>query len=111
VQNFVIPGNTVNSTFRQTKLIRSVGGTVSDVSGTINNIGDANTIGGMTVQLYSNQVIVRPYSAGSKGGTAFPAQTYSIPAGITKGTKHGIVVSGVPTSQGYNISRFKATLI
>lgn len=111
VQFFTIPGTTVNSTFRQTKLVRSFAGTVSDIPGTVNNIGDANTIGGMAVQLYSNQVIVRSYSGAGKSGTAYPSQTYSIGPGTAKGTKHGIVVSGVPTGQGYNISRFKATLI
>jgi hypothetical protein len=105
------PGNTVTSTFKQTRLIRSVGGTVSAVSGTVNNIGDGNNIGGLVTRITPTQVRTTAYSSAARTGTAFPSQTYTIPSGISKGTKHGIMVSGVPNNQTYSISRFKATMI
>ena len=105
------PGNTVTSTSKQTRLIRSLNGTVSTVSGTINNIGDGNNIGGLVTRITPTQVRVTAYSGAARTGTTFPSQTYTVPSGTSKGTKHGILVSGVPTSQTYSISRFKATLI
>jgi len=104
------PGNTVTSTAKQTRLIRSIAGSVSPISGTINNIGDGNNIGGILTRITPTQVQVTAYSSAARTGTAFPTQTYSIGPGTSKGTKHGILVSGVPSSQTYSISRFKATL-
>lgn len=105
------PGNTITSTSKQTRLIRSISGSVSPVPGTENNIGDGNNIGGMVTRITPTQVRVTAYSGAARSGTTFPTQTYSIGPGTSKGTKHGILVSGVPTSQTYSISRFKATLI
>ena len=107
---FTIPGNLVNSTYRQTKLVRSQSGFVSDVSGTVNNIGDGNRIGGMVAQITPSQVRVTAYQGAARNSTSFPTQVYNIPFGTTKGTKHGIIVSGTPASQGYAISRFKVTV-
>lgn len=103
------PGTTVTSTRRQTRLIRSQSGSVSTVSSTTSpDYGGA--IGSLEVTLEPSSIKTRAYSGFNKSGTAYPTQTYSIPAGVAKGTKHGIVVSGTPSNQGYSISRFKATL-
>lgn len=107
---FTIPGNQAFSTLRQTKLIRSQSNLISDVSGTINNVGDGNLIGGMVAQITTNQVRLTAYSGAARNSAAFPTQVYNIPAGTNKGTKHGIIVSGTPNSQGYSISRFKVTM-
>lgn len=108
---FSIPAS---STYRQTRLLRTVNGSTSVVA--VNNIGvdpageSTRRIGGLVTQLNPTQVKVTAYSYGAKTGTAYPTQTYNIPSSTQKGTKHGILVSGVPTSQGYSISRFKVTL-
>jgi len=109
-QTVTFPGNTVTNTSRRTRIIRSQLGVVSTVSGTTSP-DTGGLIGSIETTLEPSNVRVRTYSGANRTGTAYPIQTYSIPSGTPKTTKHGIVVSGTPTSQGFAISRFKATLI
>ena len=105
------------STFRKARIIRSIGGSVSEIAST-NNIPDGTTLGGLMTELTSSQVRVTAYSGAARTG-AQPTLIYNIPAGVAKSTKHGILVAGMPAGtyggapsfQGYSISRFKATLI
>lgn len=111
VWTFSIPAS---STYRQTRLLRNLNGSTNVLA--VNNIGvdpageTTRRIGGLVTELTPTQVRVTAYSTGAKTGTTYPTQTYNIPSGTIKGTKHGILVSGVPTNQGYSISRFKVTL-
>lgn len=127
---------TAYATIRKTRLLRSNAGTVSEISSTPNN-GSAKTIGHVKATMsYANptqaKVDVISYAGAGGTGEQYATISHTLPAADSAaalGTKHGIFVSSVPTTntsipaglplfgqpasnttQGYSITRFKVNI-
>lgn len=95
---------TTSAVYKRGQLVRSNAGSVSIISN--QDFGD---VGNLYARTYGNSIDFRQYSTASRGGNASNVVTYSA-GSVTKGTKHGIIVTAVPFTQTYNIGRFKVTL-
>lgn len=90
--------------YKRGQIIRKSGGTLNVI--TNQDFGD---VGNVYAYTSGNTIGFRQYSATGRAGTSSNLVTYD--AGpINKGTKHGIIVTAVPYTQSYSISRFKVNV-
>lgn len=90
--------------FKRGQIIRKSAGTLNVI--TNQDFGD---VGNVYAYTSGNVINFRQYSSTGRGGTASNLVSYDAGA-VTKGTKHGILVTAVPYTQTFSISRFKANL-
>lgn len=90
--------------FKRGQIVRKSSGTFSVI--TNQDFGD---VGNLYAYTSGNTIGFRQYSGEGRTGSASNVVTYDAGA-ATKGTKHGILVTSVPYTQSFSISRFKANL-
>lgn len=90
--------------YKRGQIIRQNAGSLSVI--TNQDFGD---VGNLYAYTSGNVIGFRQYSAAGKTGTVGNLVTYDAGA-VTKGSKHGIIVTAVPYTQSYSISRFKVTI-
>jgi hypothetical protein len=90
--------------FKRGQIVRKSSGTFSVI--TNQDFGD---VGNLYAYTSGNNIGFRQYSGTGRSGTASNLVTYDAGA-VTKGVKHGILVTAVPYTQSFSISRFKANL-
>lgn len=87
--------------YKRGQIVRKSAGTLNVI--TNQDFGD---VGNVYAYTSGNTIGFRQYSSTARGGTASNLVTYDA-GNVTKGTKHGIIVTTVPYTQSYSISRFK----
>ena len=90
--------------FKRGQVVRKVSGTFSVMSN--QDFGD---VGNLYAYTSGNTIGFRQYSGEGRTGSASNLSTFDA-GGAAKGTKHGILVTAVPYTQSFSISRFKANL-
>lgn len=90
--------------YKRAQVVRKVGGTFSVISN--QDFGD---VGNLYAYTSGNIIGFRQYSGEGRTGNSSNVQTFDAGA-VSKGTKHGILVTAVPYTQSFSISRFKANL-
>lgn len=99
-----LPPNTTFVYETQLQLIRSQ-------SGSVNTIGTQSysNMGNVYASTSGSVVVARAYASAGQSGTLYGPWTYDA-GNVSKGTKHGILISSVPYQQTFSLSRFKADL-
>lgn len=90
--------------YKRGQIVRKSGGTLNVI--TSQDFGD---VGNLYVYTSGNNINFRQYSSAGRAGTASNLVTYDA-GNVQKQTKHGILVTAVPYTQSYSISRFKVTI-
>ncbi len=70
---------------------------------------DFGDVGNLYAYTSGNTIGFRQYSGQGRSGTASNLVTYDAGA-VEKGTRHGIIVTAVPFTQSFSISRFKVNV-
>jgi hypothetical protein len=91
--------------FKRGQIIRrNAGGSIAVI--TNQDFGD---VGNLYAYTSGNVIGFRQYSSTGRGGSASNLVTYDA-GSVPKGTRHGILVTAVPYTQTFSISRFKVNV-